>query len=298
MRAVLKYMVPQFILNGYRWVKRQRRAAQLRNDKKNGQILSSAKITETLYQYGIVAGDVVMLHSSLSKLGFVEGGANAVIEGFLKALGGTGTLAMPSFPAMGFNADYLKQHPVFNVQQTPSRMGSITETFRQRTGVIRSWHPTEPVCAWGKHAVYLTEAHHLHETPYHQQSPFYRLCELNAKIILMGVDFNALTNLHTLEDAVNKFKYPVYAPERIPCRIIYPQGEITYQAAYHNPVWSKKRQCNALIEGFKTGGFLKIGIMGKATCYIIEAKAMHQWMLTNYIEKGITMYTPNGETLL
>ena len=45
---------------------------------------------------GIVAGDTVILHSSLSSMGTVGGGADAVIDGFLDAVGPAGTVAVPT----------------------------------------------------------------------------------------------------------------------------------------------------------------------------------------------------------
>lgn len=291
----MRHIIPDFLLAWYRRRKSEKRLQALEEDKASGNTLSFKDLVALFKSFGIAPGDVVMLHSSLSKIGFVEGGADAVIDSLLACTGENGTVAMPSFPGMGFNADYLKTNTTFNVLETPSCMGLITETFRKRPGVKRSWHPTEPLCALGKHADYLTATHHLKETPYHDLSPFFKLCELNAKIMLLGVDFNSLTNLHTVEDAVADFKYPVYLKKRVLCRIIHPQGIVEYLTAVHDPAWSKKRRCNDLIPLFSEAGFTKQYPFGKTTCYVIEAGKMHEWMLKNYIEKGITMYTPHGE---
>lgn len=297
LRHLIKHILPDFLLKWYRRRKSEKRLKTLEKDKASGTILRFDDLVSLFTSLGIVPGDVVMLHSSLSKIGYVEGGADAIIDSILTCIGKEGTLAMPSFPGMGFNADYLKTHTTFNVSETPSRMGLITETFRKRPGVKRSWHPTEPLCALGKTAHYLTETHHLQETPYHNQSPFFKLCEHQAKIILLGVDFHSLTNLHTVEDAVPSFKYPVYLKERVHCQIIHPDGTLDYKAAVHDPVWSKKRRCNELIPLFLNAGFTKQYAFGKTSCYVIEAGKMHEWMLKNYIEKGVTMYTPEGETI-
>ena len=45
---------------------------------------------------GIAEGDTVMLHTSLSSMGTVVGGADAVVDGFLDAVGPTGTVAVPT----------------------------------------------------------------------------------------------------------------------------------------------------------------------------------------------------------
>lgn len=295
LRKFIKHITPQFLQEWYRQKKRQKRHEQLKQDKANGNSFDKDILLSQLQLAGIKPGDVLMVHSSLSKMGFVEGGASTLITALQDTIGNVGTLAMPSFPAMGFNYDYLKQTSVFDVQHTPSKMGSVTETFRLLPHVKRSWHPTDAVCALGPQADFLTNEHHLQSTPYHLKSPFYKLCELNAKILLIGVDFNSLTNLHTLEDAISDFKFPVYKSQKIATKIKHKGEILNYLAACHDPVWSKKRQCNALIPSFKAAGFLKEEKLGKAIMYVIETNAMHQFMVKQYLEKGITMYTPNGE---
>jgi aminoglycoside 3-N-acetyltransferase len=296
LRQLLKNIIPTFLLEWYRQKKRDARQRLLERDKKSGQIFTTFDLLIDLQKAGVKAGSVLMVHSSLSKMGFVDGGAETVIQALLKQLGSSGTLVMPSFPGMGFNADYLKTNPIFDVNKTPSRMGIITETFRQYKNVMRSWHPTEPVCALGVQAEYLTNAHHLKDTPYHNMSPFMRLCELNASILLIGVDLNSLTNLHTSEDAIPNFRYSIYLKEKIKTTILHQQVKLDYDAYCHNPTWSKKRKCNDLIPHFKAAGFLKEVKIGKALSYLINAKAMHDWLVENYHSKNITMYTPNGET--
>ena len=45
---------------------------------------------------GIGAGDVLLVHSSLRSLGWVSGGALAVVQALLDVLGPAGTLVVPS----------------------------------------------------------------------------------------------------------------------------------------------------------------------------------------------------------
>ena len=54
-------------------------------------------LAHDLKALGVREGDCVMLHSSLSSLGWVEGGADAVVEAFLDAIGPEGTLLTPAF---------------------------------------------------------------------------------------------------------------------------------------------------------------------------------------------------------
>ena len=295
MRNLLRKILPQSLIDFYKLRKKQSRLNERESLLKNNQIVTTAEIINQLKKVGLHAEDVVMVHSALSKMGYVEQGATSVIDAFQEVVGNEGTLMMPAFPAIGFNHDYLNTHPVFDINQTPSKMGVITETFRKQKNVHRSLHPTDSVIAFGKQALYLTKDHFGQLTPYNAQSPFYRLCELKGKIVLIGVDFNSLTNLHTLEDAVENFKYPVYHEQEFDCSLINGSGtKVTMRSKVHNPVYYKKRQCNALIPHSEKAGILKHFKIGLADCMIIDAHGMHEWMVKNYLEKGITMYTPNG----
>jgi len=55
-----------------------------------------AEIAEALQQLGVRPGGVLLVHSSLSSLGYVPGGPETVIQALLKALGPGGTLLMPA----------------------------------------------------------------------------------------------------------------------------------------------------------------------------------------------------------
>ncbi len=295
MRKLLLNILPQSIIDFYKKNKKKKRLSKREYLKSQNKAVTQSQMTEQLISVGINEGDVVMLHSSLSKIGYVEDGAHTIINAFISILKKSGTLVMPAFPAMGFNYDYLKTNPVFNVNTTPSKMGIITEEFRKMQNIKRSLHPTDSVCAFGLKANEVTSTHFNQVTPYNQNSPFYKLVELKAKIILLGVDLNSLTNFHTLEDAVTNFKFPVYHQQAFTAQLIDETGVLkTMQTKVHNPVYSKQRQCNAFIKPFINAGFMKQFKLGLATCYVIEADKLHTWMIDNYKLKGITLYSPNG----
>ena len=296
MRKLLLNILPGGLIRFYKDAKKRRKQNQRQQLAQANQTVTEDDIVKALQDAGVKHNEVLMLHSALSKLGFVKDGTETVINAVIRVVGEQGTVMMPSFPAVGFNYDYLKTNPVFDVRNSPSKMGAITEAFRKRSGVERSLHPTDPVCALGKQALYLTKDHVNQLTPYNENSPFYRLCELKGKIVLMGVDLDSLTNLHTLEDAVDNFEYPVYHPMVFTTKLVDADGTaLEMKTKVHNPLYSKKRRCNALLPHFEEAGFLKQFKVGLANCIIIEAYAMHQWMLENYRTKGITMYTPDGK---
>lgn len=177
-----------------------------------------------LTSLGIRRGDTVLVHSSLSSLGWVCGSAVAVIQSLTQTLGSAGTLVMPahscdnSDPSQWQNPPVprewvdciTKTMPAFDKRFTPTRgMGVIAEAFRSYPGVLRSDHPQTSFCAWGRRAAQVTGSHPL--TPQMgMDSPVGQLYKLNAKILLLGVDYDKCTSLHlseTLWERMPRIRY-------------------------------------------------------------------------------------------
>ena len=152
-QLILKYS-PEFLLEWAKSLKKNQRKKQLLQQEKNNSGITKQKLIEDLKKIGIKSGDSVLVHSSLSKIGFVVGGPETIVNALFEVVGETGTLLFPSFPAKGRNKTYLEEHPFFDIVNTPSQMGSVTEYFRKLPNVFRSFHPTDAVCAKGPLAEY------------------------------------------------------------------------------------------------------------------------------------------------
>lgn len=293
-QLILKY-APQFMLEWAKRLKKGRRRRHLQEQEKNRSGITKQRLVDDLKKIGIQKGDSVLVHSSLSKIGFVEGGAKTVVDALFETVGTEGTLLFPAFPARGRNKTHLEEHPYFDIHHTPSQMGSVTEYFRKLDNVYRSFHPTDSVCAKGPLADYYTNSHYGELTPYTEHSPFRKLCAKKGKILMLGTTLNgACTNLHTLEDAVD-FKFPVYDEKIFDVKMIDAQGnESVVKTKVHNPDYSAKRNCDALKPMFEREHVLVNGMVGEAKSMLIDADKMLESMVRNYQEKGITMYTPFG----
>jgi aminoglycoside 3-N-acetyltransferase len=294
MHVILKNS-PEWSLEIAKRIKKTLRNKVLHQQKKKGGF-SKADLISEFKKIGIAEGDVLLVHSSLSKIGFVQDGPSTVIQALLETIGITGTLLMPSFPAKGRNKDYLQTQSVFDVMNTPSAMGIITEEFRKMPGVKRSLHPTDPVCALGPLADFLTSTHLGRLTPYDQESPFRKLADKNGKILMLGTTLNgAGTSLHTLEDAVD-FPHPVYDNQIFEVQIIDENGKTHLtQTKVHNPVCSTKRNCDALVPIFEKEKVLTRGKVAEATTLLLDAHKMFETMVKYFHEYGVTMYTPYGD---
>lgn len=143
---------------------------------------------------GVREGDALLVHSSLSSIGRAEGGAEAVVDALLQAVGESGTVAMSTLT--GWDAP-------FDADATPSAVGKISEAFRRRPGVLRSLHPVHSVAAAGKYAREITRGHEACETGCGAGTPYMKLLELGGKVVLLGVDMDRNTFMHSLEEAVD-----------------------------------------------------------------------------------------------
>ena len=161
--------------------------------------ITSTEIRNGLSNLGLDAGAKVLVHSSLSSFGYVEGGADAVIDALLEAVGSTGTVAVPTLTATALHS--VENPPVFDLLNSPSWTGRIPETFRSRTEAIRSLHPTHSVAAIGANAEDLTNDHTFSISPCDEKSPYGKLATYeDGYVLLIGVGYGSMTNFHHAEE--------------------------------------------------------------------------------------------------
>lgn len=159
--------------------------------------IGKKEIIDGFRKLGISSGDLVTMHSSLKSLGNVDGGANTVIQALLDIIGKDGTILMPAFSFPLKNEDA----PVFDVKETPSCVGAISEVFRKEYASHRSIHLSHSYSALGPLADELT-SHPLDITPCGKSSPISRFLKRNGKILLIGVGYNSCTAFHTVEQTM------------------------------------------------------------------------------------------------
>ena len=60
------------------------------------RVILKEEIVQKLREVGLEKGDVVMVHTSLTRMGYVCGGAQTVIEALMEVVGENGTIMMPT----------------------------------------------------------------------------------------------------------------------------------------------------------------------------------------------------------
>ena len=157
-------------------------------------------IITKLRELGLKCGDNIIAHSSLSSFGYVEGGADTVIDALTELLTDNGTLVMPSFNhgSVYYGESRTGDTGIFDVKTTPTSNGVIADTFWRRPGVLRSMNPTHSFAAWGKNAARYTARHHLVDS-FGKDSPVGMLWQDGGQCLFLGVGYSANTFHHFVE---------------------------------------------------------------------------------------------------
>ncbi len=171
------------------------------------------RIVRDLRTLGVALGDRLLVHTSLSKLGYVPGGAQAVIEALIESVGPEGLIAMPTFSAdlsdprnwrkppipEEWHEETRAAMPAYEPQKSPTRaMGVINECFRSWPAAQRSAHPHDSFTVWGAGAAQIVAPHEVAHAM-DDLSPLGRLYEADAKVLLLGPGFENCTSFHLAE---------------------------------------------------------------------------------------------------
>lgn len=217
--------------------------------------LTKADIVAGLKQLGVEPGMVIMVHSALAAFGEVEGGADTVIDALLEVVGPEGTLMMP---AMG-------GAPIFDVNETRSNVGEITDRFWRRPDVTRSIHPTHSTAGKGPLVEQLIAGHLDQPTAIGPESPWGRVAQLdNGYILFLGCDQDRNTLLHTAEDIVNGAYLNTYRRD-------YYDADRRVQTLTMERFPGPHRDFIQLDGLFLKKGTMQIGKIGKAVCRLMKA---------------------------
>lgn len=177
------------------------------------------ELVKALKNIGIQKGMELEVHSSLSSFGYVDGGAETVIEALMECVGTNGSIFMPALrlsPAMELTEEDKNMEITVKIKVLPENaertdMGMIADTFRQRADVITGKGIIR-TSGWGINA---------------QQAAVGGLDYVihnGGKALLLGVDIYKLTAMHYMEDILPKEISDIFAPNEEICKK-YPADE-------------------------------------------------------------------------
>lgn len=289
-------------------VRRPLRAVRSRikaQGRRGAPTLTREQLGGCLRQAGIRDGDIVMVHTSLSGLGQVDGGAETVIAALIDVLSEGGTLMMPCYNSADETIRELKRGRFVDLRNHPAVTGAVTERFRTWPDVARSSHPFSSVCAWGVQAEFMTSGHADRPEVCHATSPVGRLVELNGFVVGLGISIaQGLGVAHCVEDTTSEFPFEVHTPVFEVTYIDSHGQQITREVCRFDPVVSETRidyPKGRWILGKLTRHLVRKGLLtefrcGSADAWIMRTRPLYD-ELKRLAAKGVTMYlTPERLT--
>jgi aminoglycoside N3'-acetyltransferase len=254
---------------------------------------TAADFRELLGALGVSTGDVLCVHSSFDRfLGF-RGSAKDAIRILQDSVGPDGGLLMPTQPFDGTALEYVRTHPVTNLARSPSLMGLMTEILRRTPGAIRSINPTHPVALWGSKGLRLAENDWEARTPCGQGTAYHRLLHCDAKILMLGTGFRAMTFYHCVEEIIEPLMpFSPFTAEEFVLQTKDEKGNLyTSRMRLFEPVLSARRRMSLLIPELRERGFWKEGRVGHLQIIVVSARDVLE-ACVSMAKKGRFCYLP------
>lgn len=248
------------------------------------------QLASDLRDLGLREGTTVLVHSSLSGLGWVDGGADAVIDALLAAVGERGTVLFPTLT--GTERDGPERPPVIDLETTPCWTGTIPEASRHRAGAVRSIHPTHSVTAIGAKATAFTAGHERSRTPCDERSPYVRLMEEDGHILLLGgVTHDSNTTLHALEELAG-VPYHLQDEETDGIVTLSDGARKTVRNRLH--LWRWDRDFTKITGHLERSGVSRSGRVGESTSTLVSASGMRDVVLPLLRDDPLFLLAPGA----
>ncbi len=219
------------------------------------------KLRQDLLDLGVMAGDVLLVHSSMKALG-TKLSPEEVLQELEAAVGEDGTLLLPALTY----ENVTEENPVFDSETTEPCIGLLPKTFFHMPGVERSVNPTHSVCAKGKLAHTLTVGHAMDNTAVGPHSPFMLLPKYRGKLLFIGDILHSCTFMHGIETIL---KPPYIRPSGETERVV--NGKKYRYVGSDDFGWGSEFQ---RIEDILEYPDIRKGKLLNANAYLIDSRAL------------------------
>ncbi len=258
------------------------------------QLVTKSALAEGLRALGVgrFGESVVMVHTRMSALAWVIGGAQTVIEALRDALGPGGTLVVltgwqdgPPYHQDDWDEDerrlYRAEAPAFDptVARAERDHGRVPEAIRTWPGARHSRHPVCSFAAIGPRAGWVVGGQSLDEG-YGAGSPLERLVEADGAVLLLGDLFENVTLLHHAECAVAvpakryvEYEMPVFINGRRVWRRIR-ELDSSAGALPYDELGLDDDEFAVIVRSALAGGVGQSGQVARASAHLLPARAL------------------------
>lgn len=253
-------------------------------------------ILRDLENLGVQRGGLLFVHSSLSAIGRVHGGADAAADALLEAIGPDGTLVVPAFTYADPHdyPDSIDPAWVFDPVSTRSGMGAITNAVRMRRGALRSVHLWHSVAAVGPLAqTVVTADGKAWASAWDETSPMAWVFDNGGIILLLGAPYQNLTAVHIWEVEFGvAYRETRFITRRTPLM----DGTLVPLASrvHARSDWHPGSDFNRMGERMEAAGLVTVGHVGNAVARLFAAADAHEMARAMYSEEPSAFLKQGG----
>ena len=260
--------------------------------------LTDVDLSKALRNLGVKDGDTLLVHSSLSNIGYISGGADSVIDALLSAVGDTGTILAPAFtrPYIYFEGSGNKgltfrpydTRPDGNLRDKMITTGALPKAMLCRENSARSGHVSHEWVAIGANAAECVAGHDLLDDPASNHSPMKKALDRNGSVVFVGCDVKFNTFIHYIEHMAD-------AAFLSPALVAYLDENGYTQTAYIRKHLGGCRDFYKGVSGRFYQKALQMGLkiyetpFGMTTLYRIELQQLYDIGYQIYKEDAISM---------
>lgn len=226
----------------------------------------------------------MLVHAGVRSVGPIVGGVNTLVHALFDAVGAPGTLAAYVDWELGFDPDEIdpataEDIPAFDarIARAAREYGILPEVLRTWPGAERSANPEAGIAAIGRRAAWLCADHAL-SYGYGEHSPYAKLVEAGATVLLLGAPLETITLLHHAEHVAHLARK----------RIRHYRRKMVVDGAER---WVEIEEFDTsvpVVEGMPDDHFARIaaaalaaghgriGRVGAATAYAFDAAGLHR----------------------
>jgi aminoglycoside 3-N-acetyltransferase len=270
-------------------------------------VLTRESLMTDLRALGITPGQVLLVHASMRRMGWVSGGAGEVVAALRDVLGQDATLVVPTTTAdnsdtsrlylartAGMTPDEIERYreamPPFTFERPSVGTGRVAEHIRRTPGAVRSEHPQTSFAALGPQARMLMTGHrpdcHLGE-----YSPLGRLYDAGAWVLLLGVGYAACSCFHLAE-----YRYVPLPPRQVYRCVIAEEGTRRWWS--YEDVVLDDRDFAALGAALDRTRHVIRGHVGHAECRLVPLRAAvdfaAEWLQRHRPPGGLSHRRPSA----
>jgi len=234
---------------------------------------------------GIKKGQVISLKTDLTCLGQFEAtDKNKILDGHLNALADTVDLDQGTIVVPTSSTGLCNTKRTFDLNETPSEAGVLTEFIRCRKDSVRSFHPFESYAAIGKEKGRVCEFNSRHS--YGFESPEDRMLDMDGILISIGLHprFTATVIHHAEMLAGVPYRYikEYYHPVIRGKQLIY---ENFYRHALYVDSKIKKDVNRKIFSEFEIEeNALKVASLGRSKVYSVSLRKLFSFLMKKFQE--------------